>query len=1514
MVAELFTVVALPRSRAADADAHVSVFVAPRLTPDGDEGTLADFTHFPRWAHLLADDATISLADQAGPLQVRALRSPIEPDLFDAVLPPETPVRAPGTLDWSDRHWRTFPAAELHDAATALHALAMFSGPTAPPAPSSHPLTRLLDRLGVRVGSQREPYDESRFTARYDQMLAEWPSDETIAIGEIESMVDGLDDPIVRLAVQLHRARRFYERPEAQREYRDRPDPDAVRDPLPRPDPDVHERCTLVGDHPGLQRRLGLVIDLEVRDRTRLAASQWLAARIVPSGDEAACRSPRTRVATAGDDLVTVPRTADWHAGRLRLGDVERFTVLDVDPDGAALKLERFLWTLPRLAAIERNGDPVHAAPAALRSLGFTVVQRRRAVEVSDQMAWQRHLAGSGDNDRPMHLATEDVTQGLRVEVWDDEVGAWYSLHRRRIDVEVAGLGEVAADVTEEGFVQGATATETPGVEHAPVHVHESVFGWDGWSLAAPRPGARVRHEDGDEVVEDPDTDPDPVTPLTIHTRVEPGTLPRLRYGRSYAFRAWSVDLAGNSRPHPLGPVATPSRAVVSAVASAARDLPAVAASPPGLLPLLRGSLAAAHLERDLAAVEEREATPADEALRLLGAVQLDRPVLSRLRARRGEAGWSPPPRGPDRTTLVARRFTDVLTDEAQPVVAPRVTVDPGTLARALGPTLRPAEASTAVVTVTPLRPFLRWHPVEPPALVPKRAYSAGESLRHLVIRSGVRQDPVTLEITVTPPDRYAADLADLGYHPTAERHVAPPKTSQSDAELHGEFDDAIGSNDPAAHARLLAVALRESGTFFDVAVPRLDDPAQTDPQPGIELAHDPGVPPSELATRTLPLPPGEPPVPGQYIVHDVDQLRLPYLPDVLARGISLVFPDAGRDRRIAFPFGTEGFTARYVGGWPEVQPIRLVLTGSDELDGHLDDGVLTLALPAGDVQRFRLASSMDPGDLRVLGPWRLLPTAIRDDEAVADAAADGWLWALSPFDEVTLVHAVPRPLEAPRPTRLVAHRVGDGSDEVALIGAVDVHGPSTEQLTAEAVWTDPIDDLTLPTHELRTSSGVAFTTSIREEEDLALLLLLPEDQRVELPGDGPVWIHRAVHHIGDTRHHQVRYRFRAATRFREYFDAAALAPGEPTPDGVLDLDDGQSVVGPEVTLSVPSSARPAPPIVHSVVPLFRWDEGSEPEQPVARRHRRRAGVRIYLERPWFSSGERELLGVLLAPGGDDAELGHLVSQWGTDPAWLSSPIDRRALSVELDSLLRVGGLDDRPGSARPVVPPATLPLGASPGWPQVTVLGYRPQYNLERGLWYVDVAVDAGDRFWPFVRLSVARYQPASLHGCHLSAAVRCDFVQLTPERTTSVSRTDLRHVRVVVSGPVGLRTTPHGDGPWFPSRVEQLAPAVTANRKVVARLQRRDPAIPTDLGWETVTATELVVRGHGRTTFEAAWVGSLEADRDLPLRRPKDDPDWRVTVEEWERLPGDPADLAQPRASGVWEQRLVYADEVHL
>ena len=75
-----------------------------------------------------------------------------------------------------------------------------------------------------------------------------------------------------------------------------------------------------------------------------------------------------------------------------------------------------------------------------------------------------------------------------------------------------------------------------------------------------------------------------------------------------------------------------------------------------------------------------------------------------------------------------------------------------------------------------------------------------------------------------------------------------------------------------------------------------------------------------------------------------------------------------------------------------------------------------------------------------------------------------------------------------------------------------------------------------------------------------------------------------------------------------------------------------------------------------------------------------------------------------------------------------------------------------------------------------------------------------------------------------------------------------------------------------------------------------------------------QLDVKGTGEDRYEAAWVGSLASPVNISLRRPGADSNWRVAIEEWERLPGDPADLGNPRGGPVWEQRLVYADNIGL
>jgi hypothetical protein len=1517
MPQESFTVVALPYSRSETRPFHVSLFVAPALEPDGPEGVLGDFEHWVRWTEAL-QSAEIGLFNQSGTLAVRPLLEELDVSAWEAIFPPDVPVRGRQTPDWSDRHWRTFRASEVHDTAKLFHFFSMATSPTGlpKPDPKSDLMTVLAAVLARSLADDRRVYDESVITEALDRRVLEPHVSDRVSLSTVEKRI-GATQGLERAVLELHRARRFYERPEAQVPYRRRPVEGATS---PRPEkvkPDFHERLSLLGDHPALLRKLGLVVDLQVDDLGALASSQFLRARLAfPGGLSGA--DPETNVEVAGQDMVVPSNSEEWAEGRLRVGDEARYQVLDMDADGAALKTDRFLWTVPRLAEVSESGAAASTATPAQRTGGFTLVRAGRATATQTRMSGQTAIRTTLVGGGTPRLDAEDVIQGLRFEVWDDETRSWYSLHRRRSRVEVLGHGTVLEDVGDEGFTQGTATTETAGVEDSPVHVHEAVVSWGGWSLAAARPGKRVRHENGDEIVEDSTADPDPSTPVLIHTSVETGTLPRLRYGRSYAFRAWAVDLAGNSRPHDLGPVRRLSRRLVSSVTSALTRVHAERPSAgtvgaPALAEAVRATAGSVVLHRRTSV---RAPKSVDDASLGFDRASLDRDVLGRLRERRSATttrmGLAENLASVNRSALVDRAFEDLVLETERPILESAASRVPEVIASAMD---REDDPARAVDTVTALRPFLRWEPIQPPAVVSRHGNSPGESLLQLVIRSGVEQDRETLELTVVAPPDYSDAHPGLRYRATSERHLAPPKTSQSEAELHGMFDFAIGSTDPADHAAAVAWIARESGTLFDVAVPRLDDPHTLDPQPGIALVKDPGTPDSIL--KTLPLPTGEMPAPGQYIVHDVDALRLPYLPDPLGRGISLVFPDAGRDRQLQFPFGGEGFTAPYPGSWPALEPFRLILASSSHLRGDLTGRDLTIGLPPGDTQRFRLSSSLGAEDLELFGFWRLLPQEFRDAPGIAEATKDGWLWAFTPYDQLTLVHAVPRPLEIPRPTALAAGRA-PGSTDSTLGGAIDVHGPSTEQITAAAAWTEYTDDLSLPGPETSEREAVAFVTRIQPQEDLAVLFGgISADIDIPIPNFGPVRLHRAVHQWGDTRHRTVSYRFRASTRFREYFDPSTLAPtSEPgEDDGVRPRlpDDGQSTVGPVHTVSVPSSARPAAPIVHSILPLFRWETGTEPEQPVGIRRSRRAGVRIYLERPWYSSGEGELLGVVLAPKGVDSGIEDLVSQWGQDPVWRSTPVQNRAMAFELDDLMHIWKLDDRPAAARPVTTPVSLPYAGVKGEPNVTVLGYQPEYNAERGLWFVDIAIDPGDRIWPFVRLVICRYQPDSLPGMSLSPPVLCDYQQLLPERTASVSRTDVRHVRVVVSGAIGTRGggTKEPFPPDAPSRHEKIR----RNRLMVARLQRADAAIPTDLGWDTVDTVELVVRGTGRTPAEAAWVGELEAPEDVHLVRPGANPDWRVLIEEWELLPGDPDTgtiTAVPLPS--WRRRLVYAEALNL
>lgn len=360
------------------------------------------------------------------------------------------------------------------------------------------------------------------------------------------------------------------------------------------------------------------------------------------------------------------------------------------------------------------------------------------------------------------------------------------------------------------------------------------------------------------------------------------------------------------------------------------------------------------------------------------------------------------------------------------------------------------------------------------------------------------------------------------------------------------------------------------------------------------------------------------------------------------------------------------------------------------------------------------------------------------------------------------------------------------------------------------------------------------------------------------------------------------------------------------------------------IVLDIPSSTRPPAPVVHSVVPLFRWFDEAAADQPFARRRERRSGLRVYLERPWFATGEGELLAVMMAAAPSQATAAEdveWVSQWGRDPVWAGRTLPaRRIRPITLEApdlaLGDSGGGHPATGQLRLSLP---LSTDAVPEMVSVEAVAYAPAFNASRGLWFVDIAFEKTPALWPFVRLAVARYQPISIDGMHLSTAVRADFAQLPPERALTVSRTDERGIRVLVSGAA-----------------EQYDQAVARERRrtMSASLERFDPAIGGDLGWTTVAQTSMGEWGarsaDRQPPPDRIWGAELAAPETLPLRRPlaRDASDpldaadppasvWRVRVREWEEFAGDPeipGDEAGYPGNAVWERRLVYTDELYL
>jgi hypothetical protein len=773
---------------------------------------------------------------------------------------------------------------------------------------------------------------------------------------------------------------------------------------------------------------------------------------------------------------------------------------------------------------------------------------------------------------------------------------------------------------------------------------------------------------------------------------------------------------------------------------------------------------------------------------------------------------------------------------------------------------------------------FRRFQPIAHPTVVQRHAVTEGESTLRLVVRSGVDGDPLDGTATLTPvdPATYATSLnaatprAFATYRAACERHLVPPKTSQIDSELLGRFDgDAIGVAAGADYRAAYARARREQGTLQDVRVLSATDPASDAPADGIHLvpplARDAEFTAAALDATLAALGRGEAPEAGFAVVHDTDHLAVPYLPDHLASGVALRFIGSGT---------AAGWTHTELlpltGPWPDIDTYRLVLADGPVPAVTVLDRAVTVTLPPGGHATVRSSSTVDASTLDLLGLWDWIGDTVHAAD-LPDVLAGGHQM-ITPGERITLVHATQRPLVRPALTERFRARRRYGETFTRFHGRLQQQAATTSRIDVEARWREWYDDPAsgTPPRLVEGKTGHAFDLPVEVGAD-----------QIDLVAANP------AHEFQDTIHRVVDYTPVATTRFREYLPPALA--GDPT---------ALCVNGTATTVHVPCSVRPVAPVVHSVMPTFRWDDlAQDAYAPPATVRRRRGGLRVWLERPWFVSGEDEMLGVVVS--GEDSYLRardlrrQHVSVWGKDPIRLTGdlpaamprPRDFRGEGLVIRDRLTLAEFGQ-------------TPPGRHPG---VSVVGHPVTYSPERDLWYADIDVDPGEAAWPFLRLALTRFQPYAVTGAELSPVTPVDFVHLLNDRTATVRRPDDDTVAVTLAGIADRRAAPAILPPFtlfFPEGTGDL------ERGARAWIERRGP-LATDLDW-TRTGADVELGRVDEDEVARVWAATLELPESIPAGGHSG---YRLVVAEWERLPYD-----DPFGDGSPIERLVYVDHFAL
>lgn len=940
---------------------------------------------------------------------------------------------------------------------------------------------------------------------------------------------------------------------------------------------------------------------------------------------------------------------------------------------------------------------------------------------------------------------------------------------------------------------------------------------------------------------------------------------------------------------------------------------------------------------------------------------------------------------------------------------------------------------------------YARYEPVSSPPLalveegglvnIPKE----GESTERLAIRS-------YNDLAEHNRDPAIADA--IASEETAQRYVMPPRISQAEAETHGMLDTEAGrlsastyqmlaDRDPHQNElreskqvviseELSYKITKEQGNLKQVDVEQIWEPPQ---QQTKQVNTSKAL--SKRRSETT------------YVAGEVPLNPMPYLPDPFARGIAVRFfdlPEVDPDKVHRYSFYSEAGEAPTT--WPNAMPFRIqIVEPSDSLQPTFDSKtrILTVPLPKAEVARLQISCYFHEDDLEQMGIWRWIKDEISHDSYLLEAAKllklDDWeneelgrsdkesklgkeagiarlyvwekrkelknlkrralngrQWLLTPWRDIVVVHAVQQPLGTPEIQNLVTMR---NPKETSVIPAFDalLHRKSTAKFDLLAEWNDPIDDPkdAAGPRNIKRSEHVSSAPVTAEApfdrisvNRLSLSYDRPSrDDKQDKPGEhktkGKSYV-TLRHELGDTRYRKVSYQLETTSRFREYL------PYKMTTDKDKKYQGAFERYSTKAETYICNAARPDTPDILYVIPTFGW-ERTETESQVTST-RKGGGLRVYLNRPWYSTGYGEMLAVVLpivAKGKRiPEELKPYVTQWGHDPIAFTGggragtklapfpelkhfpkAITNVQQSIQQEGAREEAQLPDKIGNFQV----NNLSLAEQSG--QVHVAPHAVHYDPERRLWYCDIEIDAGVSYYPFVRLALARYHPASVQNCHLSPVVMADFAQIAPDRMVTVKSNaqDPKQRHVTVTG-VRCEVSSLLAETYFPtySKIDSTVEhrnitkkpqtKVTKHRKIIKKSQAKNPQIRfdanvssgladvdlaeilqsrylplpeieisvewfdtnigTDLAWKAVPNAKVtsshISRGKviGKDDFEPSNSRILWDGKVLLPAEASGHGRYRLVIKEYERI--STSTPGSPTSDQESERRLVYADILEL